>query len=213
MNARKNGLTSGARFALFVVSYLPMFAIMVFRQLYTYRSYLHFGGFGREAVGDFVKYFGMVSVLIAISIVGVIGLFFLLKNMERRTAGNGDPIVVVDIENKNSETMAYLFTYVIPFVFQDLADLQSVVPICVLLLVTYLIYRNSTLILINPTISMWYSLYQVEYQDGGNEAPRKKGMLITRDAFLEELDEVQVKKIGHRLFYAQTMEGESSNER
>lgn len=212
MNQRKNGLTPGARFALFVVSYLPMFAIMVFRQLYTYRNHLHFGGFNAVALGSFVKYFGMATLITIISIVGVVGLCFLLKNMKRRTTQNGEPITVVDIENKNSETMTYLFTYVIPFVFQDLSDLKSVVPICVLLLVTYRIYRNSTLILINPTISMWYSLYQVEYLDDGADAPRKKGMLITRDAFLEEMDKVKVKKIGHKLFYAQTMEGEEGNE-
>lgn len=204
MSERKNGLTFGARFALFVVSYLPMFGIMIFRQLYTYRDYLNFGGLKKQYTLNFLKYFGAVSFLCVISIIGVLGLWVLLNNLERRVADNGMLIKIVDIENKNSETMAYLFTYVIPFIFQDLSSLTDVISILVLLSVTFLIYRNSALILINPTISMWYSLYMVEYQNEGanNEKTTRKGMLITKEAFLEEDDKALVKKIGHKLFYA-----------
>ena len=209
MNERKNGLTFGARYALFIVSYLPMFFIMIFRQLYVYNDFLKWGGLNKYALWIFIKYFGAVIVLLLASIFGVFGIVLLLNNMARKTHLNGDIVTVKDIENKNSETITYLFTYVIPFVFQDLSDPGSVVPVFILLLVTFFIYRNSTLILINPTISMWYSLYMVEYtEDNGSLPGLKKGMLITKEAFLEENDQLKIKKIGHKLFYAEPLNDE-----
>lgn len=211
MRHRRNGLRRGARLSLFIVSYLPMFTIMVFRQLYTYREWLHFGGFSRESISNFLRYFGAVAVLGVFCACGIIGLAILLKNIARRTASSGDHVKVVDVENKNSETMAYLFTYVIPFVFQDLSRLDSVIPVAILLVVTYAIYRNSTLILINPTISMWYGLYLVEYVEGTLET-RRRGMLITRTPYLQEDDHLLIKRIGHKLFYAQTQEDTCSDD-
>lgn len=41
---RVNKLRLGARFSLFIVSYLPLFFIMCFIQLYTHKDYLHWGG-------------------------------------------------------------------------------------------------------------------------------------------------------------------------
>lgn len=101
----------------------------------------------------------------ALSFLGVLGVAFLIPNMRRRAESNGVLVKVVDIENKNNESISYLFTYIIPFVFQDLSSVVSVFSIGVLLVVTYLIYSNSSMVLINPVLSVWYSLYLVEYED------------------------------------------------
>ena len=157
---RKNKLQFGARFSLFIVSYLPLFFIMCFVQVYNYYSYLNWGGLSYESFITFIRYFGAVTVLMVLSIFGIIGFFIFLNNVKRRCNTSGRTIKVVDIENKNSESISYLFTYVIPFVFQDLSSLTNVVSITILLLVTCLIYVNSSMILINPTISIKYTLYQ-----------------------------------------------------
>jgi len=201
MNDRQANLKTGARFTLFIVSYLPLFGIMAFSQLYTYRQYLNWGGFNEDNIYQFVEYFGAVSVLIILSLVGLVGLLFLLKNMDRRTETNGDLITVVDIENKNSESISYLFTYLIPFVFQDLSLLVNVVSVSVLLIVTFLIYSNSSMLLINPTISIKYSLYMIEYNEASS-TKTKKGMILSKNRFLEEDDQIKIKKLGHKLFYA-----------
>lgn len=201
MNHRSSELKGGARLTLFLVSYLPLFLIMIVSQLYNHGDYLNWGGFNREAASNFFKHFGAISVLSALSIFGIVGLYFFLKNIGRRTLSSGVPVKVLDIENKNSESISYLFTYVIPFVFQDLSSLTDVFSVAILLTVTFLIYSNSSMLLINPTISMRYSLYMIEYQELGSKNI-KKGMLLSRNKFLEEDDCIKIKKIGHKLFYA-----------
>ncbi len=201
MEERKAELKSGARLTLFLVSYLPLFFIMIFSQIYKYKSYLNWGGLNFDAFVNFIVYFGAVSVLVCMSIFGLIGLYFLLKNIERRAETSGQRVKVLDIENKNSESISYLFTYLIPFVFQDLSSLTNVFAVSVLLVVTFLIYSNSSMLLINPTISMRYSLYMTEYIDPSSNK-KKKGMILSKNKFLEEDDEIKIKTIGHKLFYA-----------
>ncbi|AOT08266.1 hypothetical protein S4054249_10620 [Pseudoalteromonas luteoviolacea] len=206
---RQNRLKFGARFSLFIVSYLPLFFIMSFTQLYQYKQYLNWGGINLVAISNFFKYFGAVAVIGVVSIVGILGLLMLLKNVKRRCVQGGREAVVQEIENKNSESITYLFTYLIPFVFQDLSSFTNVVSIAVLLIVTFMIYVNSGMILINPTISMRYTLYQVTYKDheSGNS---RKGMIITKCNFLEEGDKIEMEDVGHKLFYAQLIEDDNA---
>lgn len=210
MKKRKAGLKIGARLTLFLVSYMPLFIIMVFGQLYKYSNYLNWGGLSWESLCIFTKYFGAATLLIVLSIYGAVGLKILLKNIERRAENNGDLVKIDDIENKNSESISYLFTYIIPFVFQDLSDMVNVFSVIVLLVVTFLIYSNSSMLLINPTISMKYSLYMIEYTDS-DATKKKKGMIISRNKFLEEDDQVKIKKIGHKLFFAVDIGGNDAS--
>ena len=201
MSERRSDLKAGARLTLFLVSYLPLFAIMSFTQIYKYKDYLNWGGINKESLWTFTEYFGAISILGALSGFGLFGLFFLLKNVKRRAETSGELITISDIENKNSESISYLFTYLIPFVFQDLSGLTNVFSVAILLIVTFLIYSNSSMLLINPTISMKYSLYMIEYTTSTRDKKRK-GMIISKNRFLEEDDLVKIKKIGHKLFYA-----------
>lgn len=173
---------------------------MCFRQLFVYREYLSWGGLNYVAISNYVKYFGAITVLLILSLYGCIGLITLLKNMKRRASSSGDIVTVIDIENKNNESITYLFTYVIPFVFQDLSDISNIIAVSTLLIVTYFIYINSTLILVNPTISMKYALYQIEYMENTNKT--RKGMILTENHSLEEGEIIIIKNIGYKLFYA-----------
>ncbi len=199
---RVNKLHLGARVSLFIVSYLPLFFIMCFVQIYTYRDYLNWKGINTESVIIFLKYFGAVSVLISFSLFGIIGLVIFLKNVKRRCQTSGRTVRILDIENKNNESISYLFTYIIPFVFQDLSTLSNVIPIAILLTVTALIYINSSMILINPTISISYTLYQISYLDLESEKKRS-GMILTRSKYLEEDDLLDIEDVGPKLFYAE----------
>ena len=202
MQRGKSDLKIGAKLTLFLVSYAPLFIIMIVRQAINYMDYLHWGGFNKEAIYNYVQYFGVVTILLGLLICGFIGLVILLYNIDRRTITNGDLVVIKDIENKNSESISYLFTYVIPFVFQDLSDPTDVFSVVVLLVVTFFIYSNSSMLLINPTISMKYTLYFIEYKKMGSEESIKKGMFMSKNKYLEEGDLVKIKNIGHKLFFA-----------
>ena len=206
---RQNRLKFGARFSLFVVSYLPLFFIMGFTQIFKYKDYLNWGGINEESLYLFIKYFGAVTVLVVVSLVGFIGLTILLKNVKRRCETGGRDAEVLEIENKNSESITYLFTYLIPFVFQDLSSFTNVVSIAVLLVVTFMIYVNSGMILINPTISIKYTLYQVTFKDLESDNKRT-GMIITKCNLLEEGDKIEMEDVGHKLFYANLIEEENA---
>lgn len=208
METRKHGLKGGARLSLFLVSYVPLFLILIIQQLYKYSDYLFWGGLNSGAIFRFIKYFGAVSVLALASLFGALGLWILIKNVSRRAKSSGEAVTIVDIENKNSESISYLFTYLIPFVFQDLSDPISVLSVTILLIVTYLIYTNSSMLLINPTISMWYSLYEIEYIELSTQN-KKKGMILSKDKFLEEHDQVKLKRLGHRLYYSTEFGGQT----
>lgn len=201
MTKRQAELKTGARLTLFLVSYLPLFVIMSFAQLYKYKEFLNWGGFELEALKNFMVYFGAISILGILSLFGVVGLLLLFKNVKRRAETSGTLVTILDIENKNSESISYLFTYIIPFVFQDLSELTNVVSVSILLVVTFLIYSNSSMLLINPTISIKYSLYMTEYKAHSSDK-KMKGMIISKNRFLEEDDQVKIKKIGHKLFFA-----------
>jgi hypothetical protein len=178
---------------------------MCFVQIYTYRNYLNWNGISYESLSIFAKYFGAVTILILISLFGIFGLIIFLKNVKRRCRTSGRTVKIVDIENKNSESISYLFTYIIPFVFQDLSTLTNIIPIAVLLLVTALIYTNSSMILINPTISIKYTLYQVTYLDIESKKKRT-GMILTKSKYLEEDDYLDIEDVGPKLFYAESHE-------
>lgn len=201
MRKRQPELKVSARLTLFLVSYIPLFLIMVFSQFYKYKGYLNYGGFNKDSILIFIKYFGAASVLILLSLYGIVGLIRLFKNIDRRTTTNGRTIKIIDIENKNSESISYLFTYIIPFVFQDLSNMIDLFSVSMLLIVTFLIYSNSSMLLINPTISIKYSIYMIEYKNASSDKI-KKGMILSKNRFLEEDDLVKIRKIGHKLFYA-----------
>ena len=59
------------------------------------------------------------------------------------------------------------------------------------------------MILINPTISMRYTLYQISYLD--LESNRKRsGMILARSKYLEEDDLLDIEDVGPKLFYAES---------
>lgn len=74
MDERRYELKSGAKLTLFLVSYIPLFLIMCFTQLYEYRDYLVWGGLSYESLLNYIRYFGAVTVLILMSFFGLVGL-------------------------------------------------------------------------------------------------------------------------------------------
>lgn len=190
--------------SLFLVSYLPLFFIMVFRQIHKYYEYFNWGGFNYVSIRIWFKYFSFVSILAGFSLFGITGMLIFLGNIKRRTESNGEKIKVLDIENKNSETITYLFTYIIPFIFQDLSQLDNVVSIIVLILITYFLYVDSTLIIINPILTIFkYSIYNIEYEDKKEDKLiKKKVSILIKNNFLDEEDIIKFKKIGHKLYFA-----------
>jgi hypothetical protein len=200
-NAGVYQLRSMAKAALFVSSYLPLFTLLVLRQLSENYKFLHWGGFSGRSFVLFLYKFGLSTVLIILAgSLGIIGLRILLNNMKRNVK-NGSSVVLTEMENKNSEAVAYIGTYIIPFLFQKYGDFYELVAIIFLLFIIYRVYINSNLLLINPILSLRYGLYQIRYDD--RSGVLKSGMVILKNKCLEESDTIKIYPIGHKLFFGE----------
>ncbi len=196
--SQRNFLKPGFQFALFTTSYFPLFFLIIIKQIFANHSKLKFGGISFETITMFVKHFGLSAILSLISLVGFIGLFFGLRNLNRK-AENGFNVNIKDVRNKNSESISYIGTYIIPFLFQDYDGWYDFIAISFLLFVIYKIYVNSSLLLINPLLNIRYFIFDADFKD--QRGITKNGMVLTQLKTLEEEDRIKIYKIGHKLFF------------
>lgn len=194
-----NNLHGIAQFSLFVSSYLPLFLLLIVRQISVNSEYLNWAGFSWESVKVFGAKFGLSAVLIFLSVIGAFGYWKTLANIEE-VSKNGNPVTVTDVKNKNSEAIGYIATYLIPFLFQSFDGWYECVSVIFLLLIIYRIYINSSLLLINPLLSFRFGIYEIEYttQNGKN----RNGLIISRDKSLQDDCKVKLYEIGHKLYFA-----------
>ena len=198
MKYKNNDLKKSAKFALFVSSYLPLFILIILKQLSDNYHSLHWGGISIDSIKIFLSSFGLSSILTLVSIWGIIGVYNILKNIHD-ISENGFNTTIIDIKNKNSESIGYIATYIIPFLFQNLNGWYTGLSILFLLGIIYRIYINSSMILINPILSCKYSIYDIEYSK--NEKI-KNGFIISKDNSLQDKDKIKLYEIGNKLFFA-----------
>ena len=200
-SSNNNGLRSGALFSLFITSYLPLFAIVIVKQVKDGWAYMHWGGWNKEAINCFLTHFGMSVFLAVLSVVGISGLLILLNNLKRNLP-NGRVVRVTRINNRNSEAIGYIATYIVPFVASDFSTLFECGIFLVVMGLIYAIYINSNMILINPLLSIWYSLLEVEYMVLGDSSGEiHDALVITDTADYNENTDYQLYKIGFKLYY------------
>ncbi|MCU7549323.1 hypothetical protein OCK74_09365 [Chitinophagaceae bacterium LB-8] len=184
-------------FTLFITSYIPLFALVIFRQFYNNWEFLHWGGLSIDSLHVFVKKFGVSTVLLMLSVIGLLGYFITFSNI-RANAANGALVLLKDVKNKNSEAIGYIATYIIPFLFQNFETPYEIFAFSFLLFIIYRIYINSNMLLINPLLTMRYAIYEIEY-----ESRKKKcnGLVVTKEKFLPDDTEVKLYEIGHKLYF------------
>ena len=197
-NNKVNDLRKEAQFALFATSYLPLFFLIILKQISENYPFLHWGGFNTNAILLCTQKFGLSIILFFISLIGIVGSKFLLQNLEKLSP-NGENVTVCKVDNKNSESIGYIATYIVPFLFQSFNGWYELIALLFLLIIIYRIYINSNLILINPVLSFKYSLFEFEYlQQNGK---MKTGLIISRNRYLEEDSIIKIYEIGFKLFY------------
>lgn len=201
-----NSLRGPARFALFVSSYLPLFFLIIGRQVSQNSEYLNWGGLSCANFYLFVVKFGLSCILALVSIFGIIGGLLTVKKLESNTRTSGDVVQIIDIKNKNSEAIGYIATYIIPFLFQSYNGLYECLSVLFLMCIIYQIYINSSLILINPLLNIWFSIYEIEYSYNISENKQNKnGLIISENKYLDDDMPIKIYEIGHKLFFAKTI--------
>lgn len=135
-----------ARIILFLSSYIPLwviFAIMTLRE----RPYL--GAF--------------FIVLAVASFLGTLLYMRLVQQLQ----GVGMQIGI--IRRKDSDTMSYIASYVIPFAATAFSNFEQVISLAIFLGVLCVVYVNTGMIHINPVLSiLGYNLYEIEDQNGNS---------------------------------------------
>lgn len=193
-----NNLHSIAQFSLFISSYLPLFVLIIARQISENYLFLNWAGFDASGFKTLFLKFGLSIVLIILSFIGWCGYQLTLGNIEE-VAKNGVPITVRNVKNKNSEAIGYIATYIIPFLFQSFDGWYECISVLFLLFIIYRIYINSSLLLINPILSFNFAIYEIEYDQNGKS---KSGLIISREKFLQDDTAIKLYEIGHKLYFA-----------
>jgi len=65
--------------------------------------------------------------------------------------------------------------------------------------IIYRFYINSSLLLINPLLSLKFAIYEIEYIENDKN---KNGLIISRDKYLQDDTNIKIYEIGHKLYFA-----------
>lgn len=194
---KKASLTNTSLVVLFLTSYIPLFGLLILRQIKQNREFLNFGGFNSDATTTAFSKFGLSFFLIGLSTFGIIGVRLLLSNFKRKI-NNGQIVKIKEVENKNSEAIGYISTYIVPFIFQDTNDFFDLTSILIVLVIIFVIYTKSNMVVINPILNITHSLFQIEYIYNGKS---KKTLLITEKGEIEEGEEIKINQISKGINY------------
>lgn len=196
-STRINRLAGLAPIVLFLSSYMPLFVLIIVRQTLSNLEYLTWGGITVESIVCMIRYFGMSVVCLIMTFFGLIGTWLVFDNLNRRVE-SGHTFKIEELSSMNDEPLAYIATYIIPLSFGDYNNLTDCLTVICVFYIVYRLYIRSKLILVNPILSLRYSIYNVKYKDG--DIPRQ-GILISSDNDILEYDQVKMYNVGHQLFF------------
>jgi len=114
------------------------------------------------------KHQGLAISILSVGVIGLVGLALYL-----RAANQLGPmhIKVAALQRRDAEAMAYIVSYVIPFLAIPLGGWEQGVALSIFLAVLGILYVNSNMIHINPMLNLaGYHLYEITLDDGGIHA-------------------------------------------
>lgn len=196
-HTKVNSMIGMAPLVLFLSSYAPLFLLLAIRQFVPNIEHLVWGGLHLNTVVNMVKFFGVSIICFCLALFGILGTYFTFRNLDDKIE-NGDNVKITEISSMNDEPLAYVATYIIPIMFNDYSNITNNITIFCIFYIVYKLYIRSKLILVNPILSMKYSIFNIKYNDG---KILRQGILISKDDFIEEDDMVKLYNIGYQLYY------------
>ncbi len=107
----------------------------------------------------FNKHWIWASAVLALGIFSLVVMAAYL--LRTRTEGISQD-KITSYERRDSDVMAYIATYLIPFVTYPLEGIQQVAALLVFLIVLLVLYVNSNMLYINPMLNLvGYHLYEI----------------------------------------------------
>ena len=109
------------------------------------------------------------------------------------------PYVVIEVENKNSEHLVFLATYVIPLVGFGLDTARQIINLNITLVILGLIYVRTNLFYANPTLSLLgFKVYGALIEEGGRSF---QVIIISKDE-LDIGDSINTMELDRKIFFA-----------
>jgi hypothetical protein len=194
-------LKKSSLFAMFCLSYLPLFLLISLRIVFAKYDILYYTDLNWGSIKTFLIEFGFVLFLFILSLNSILGTYLTFKNIKRNLS-NADPIIVNSVEPKNEESLSYLATYVIPLVSSEKFGSYEYVLFGVLFFMYYKLYSSSSMILINPVLNIKYGLFSIEYFNTQKPEEKRKALIIFNQKWIDEGEKIYITKLSHRLYFA-----------
>ena len=196
-HTKVNSMIGMTPLVLFLSSYAPLFLLLAIRQFVPNIEYLVWGGLHLNAFVNMIKFFGVSIICFCLALFGILGTYLTFRNLDDKIE-NGNNVKITEISSMNDEPLAYVATYIIPIMFNDYSNITDNITILCIFYIVYKLYIRSKLILVNPILSMKYSIFNIKYNDG---KVSRQGILISKDNFIEEDDMVKLYNVGYQLYY------------
>lgn len=192
-----NSLDGLAPYVLFLSSYLPLFVLIAIKEGSKVGTGISLLRIDIDSIIDSVRAYLIPIICLLCIAFGLVGTFFTFKNIEGRVE-NGSITTIEEVSGLNDEPLAYIATYVISFVPQDSKSWGDMLVLLFFLAIVCHLYVRSKLLLVNPVLSLRYSIFSIRFEDG---EVLRQGILISRDRYIQEKDCVKIYNIGYQLYY------------
>ena len=113
---------------------------------------------------------------------------------------------IIKVENKNYEFLTYLTAFIIPLVFIDFTKLKYLIVLILILFFTGFVFAKMDLFLANPTLALFYKLYEIEVEI---EDENKKITVITKDK-LKKNDDIEWLPFDEQCWFVRRVENGKS---
>lgn len=195
-------LSNLASSSFFCLSYAPLFVLMIGKSVIFNYQNLHFAGFNLSGFKIFFRCFSIPVLCLAGVVWGITGSYFLLKNLEDRKPARV-PVEIKAAENQGSEALTYLVSYALPLLQTSGNAWMDSLIFLVIISLYFGLYRNSKLVLVNPVLNLFYSLFQISFTrlDMQDKTKIYQGWAISKASTISEGDKLMALEIGNNLFY------------
>lgn len=108
------------------------------------------------------------KIATGILVVGFGGLVWMLLYLRKARALSGMQLKIAAFHRRDAEAMAYIVTYIIPFLVIPFHGWKEGIALAIFFVVLGILYVNSNMIHINPMLNLFgYHLYEITAEDGG----------------------------------------------
>jgi hypothetical protein len=107
-------------------------------------------------------------IAIGILTVGAGGLVWMLLYLRNAQQLGGIQLKIAGFQRRDAEAMAYIVTYIIPFLVIPFHGWKEGIALSIFFIVLGILYVNSNMIHINPMLNLFgYHLYEITTEYGG----------------------------------------------